>query len=374
MNNDYQLNSQNEYLGITEAAEYLRISASTLRRWEKKGFLVPERTPTGIRRYTKKQLDDVIQAPTDIHSYSSLQSHGHSAPLAASIGPANSSDVNTYVLEEDNVSDLAWNTISSPEIAVEIPVNNALNVTTLASSTTELIPNITPPPDEVDQLRDFFKRAGYDSVPTIEPMKPFPTASIQPPPSAEHPASTISTPIFYNPPKVSGGSAFIDKSPFESLSIGDTTHDSAATNESSVELSELLSAQNFRMQTDHGTLPVETFVPRDSLPFKQSARPRIEVFHEEQSSSLPTTEYNIAKSLPLEENVRQSANVPQSDAVGGASKENSYHVTQKNETKKVNRLPLVLVSIVLFVLLSLGGWFVFSALSTPEPLYSPIID
>jgi DNA-binding transcriptional MerR regulator len=53
----------NEYLGITEAAEYLRVSASTLRRWEKKGFLVPERTPTGIRRYTKQQLDDVIQSP-----------------------------------------------------------------------------------------------------------------------------------------------------------------------------------------------------------------------------------------------------------------------------------------------------------------------
>ncbi len=55
--------SDSEYLGITEAADYLRVSASTLRRWEKKGFLVPERTPTGIRRYTKKQLDDVIQTP-----------------------------------------------------------------------------------------------------------------------------------------------------------------------------------------------------------------------------------------------------------------------------------------------------------------------
>ncbi len=55
--------TDSEYLGITEAADYLRVSASTLRRWEKKGFLVPERTPTGIRRYTKKQLDDVIQTP-----------------------------------------------------------------------------------------------------------------------------------------------------------------------------------------------------------------------------------------------------------------------------------------------------------------------
>jgi hypothetical protein len=34
-----------------------------LRRWEKKGFLIPERTPTGIRRYTKSQLDMVMQTP-----------------------------------------------------------------------------------------------------------------------------------------------------------------------------------------------------------------------------------------------------------------------------------------------------------------------
>jgi hypothetical protein len=54
---------ESEYLGITEAAEYLRVSASTLRRWEKKGFLIPERTPTGIRRYTRQQLDDVLNAP-----------------------------------------------------------------------------------------------------------------------------------------------------------------------------------------------------------------------------------------------------------------------------------------------------------------------
>jgi DNA-binding transcriptional MerR regulator len=54
---------ESEYLGISEAAEYLRVSASTLRRWEKKGFLIPERTPTGIRRYTRQQLDNVLNAP-----------------------------------------------------------------------------------------------------------------------------------------------------------------------------------------------------------------------------------------------------------------------------------------------------------------------
>ncbi|MDQ3239548.1 MAG: helix-turn-helix domain-containing protein [bacterium] len=64
---DQNTNYENDYLGITEAADYLRVSASTLRRWEKKGFLVPERTPTGIRRYTRLQLDEVMQTPPPAH-------------------------------------------------------------------------------------------------------------------------------------------------------------------------------------------------------------------------------------------------------------------------------------------------------------------
>lgn len=59
----HDISNEIEYLGISDAAEYLRVSASTLRRWEKKAFLVPERTPTGIRRYTKDQLDAVLHTP-----------------------------------------------------------------------------------------------------------------------------------------------------------------------------------------------------------------------------------------------------------------------------------------------------------------------
>lgn len=50
-----------ERLGITKAAEYLSVSASSLRRWEKGGMLVPERTPTGIRLYRKSVLDAVVK-------------------------------------------------------------------------------------------------------------------------------------------------------------------------------------------------------------------------------------------------------------------------------------------------------------------------
>ncbi len=49
-----------EYLTLLtsrEAADYLRISLSTLRRIEKRGLLVPLRTPGGRCRYTLQMLN-----------------------------------------------------------------------------------------------------------------------------------------------------------------------------------------------------------------------------------------------------------------------------------------------------------------------------
>jgi excisionase family DNA binding protein len=47
---------------IQEAAELLKISAKTLRRWEEKGILVPQRSEGGHRRYTKTQLEKFLKA------------------------------------------------------------------------------------------------------------------------------------------------------------------------------------------------------------------------------------------------------------------------------------------------------------------------
>ncbi|NEP52898.1 MAG: IS607 family transposase [Moorea sp. SIO3C2] len=48
---------------VSEAADYLGVSADTLRRWEEEGKLIPERTKGGHRRYDVAQLigkdDDV---------------------------------------------------------------------------------------------------------------------------------------------------------------------------------------------------------------------------------------------------------------------------------------------------------------------------
>lgn len=43
-----------------EAANYLRVSLSTLHRMERRGALVPLRTPGGHKRYTIEMLNDCL--------------------------------------------------------------------------------------------------------------------------------------------------------------------------------------------------------------------------------------------------------------------------------------------------------------------------
>ena len=43
-------------LSISEAAKLKGVSTQTLRKWETSGKLIPERTPTGHRRYDLSQL------------------------------------------------------------------------------------------------------------------------------------------------------------------------------------------------------------------------------------------------------------------------------------------------------------------------------
>lgn len=56
-----QINKQ--WVSIAEAAHYLGVSQDTLRRWEKKGTLIPRRTVGGHRRYSRKQLERVLRQP-----------------------------------------------------------------------------------------------------------------------------------------------------------------------------------------------------------------------------------------------------------------------------------------------------------------------
>lgn len=52
-------------LSIGEAAKYLGISRDTLRRWEKKGKIIPYRSPSNRRYYSQDQLDSLIEKPEE---------------------------------------------------------------------------------------------------------------------------------------------------------------------------------------------------------------------------------------------------------------------------------------------------------------------
>jgi excisionase family DNA binding protein len=53
-------------LNIAEASRYLKVSKDTLRRWEKRGYIAPFRTPSGRRVYQKEQLDNALKVKPQI--------------------------------------------------------------------------------------------------------------------------------------------------------------------------------------------------------------------------------------------------------------------------------------------------------------------
>lgn len=60
-----QNHNYKNYLSIQDASDYLKVSSKTLRRWEEKGNLIPERTSGGHRRYLLSQLEEMKQKRTE---------------------------------------------------------------------------------------------------------------------------------------------------------------------------------------------------------------------------------------------------------------------------------------------------------------------
>jgi len=54
-------------LTAKEAVAYLGISLSTLHKVEKKGMLIPFRTPGGHRRYDRRMLEEYLQGSRRNH-------------------------------------------------------------------------------------------------------------------------------------------------------------------------------------------------------------------------------------------------------------------------------------------------------------------
>ena len=67
MDNQYQEPEMpKNWVPISEAASYLRVSKDTLRRWEKQGLLKAYRSPTNHRYYNKQELDYAFSKKPDI--------------------------------------------------------------------------------------------------------------------------------------------------------------------------------------------------------------------------------------------------------------------------------------------------------------------
>lgn len=72
---------KSRFISIGEAAKSLGVSISTLRRWETKGWLKPERTPAGHRRYDLTEIEALAarSAPTRANdrtiAYARVSSH-----------------------------------------------------------------------------------------------------------------------------------------------------------------------------------------------------------------------------------------------------------------------------------------------------------
>lgn len=56
------MGDEKKLLTAREAVDYLGISLSTLHKIEKKGLIVPFRTPGGHRRYDESMLDEYLES------------------------------------------------------------------------------------------------------------------------------------------------------------------------------------------------------------------------------------------------------------------------------------------------------------------------
>src|SRR3990172_374072 len=77
----------NKRLTIQEAASFLQVSTKTLRRWEKQGILIPERTVGNQRRYSLLQLQEFDPAAKKSH-ISILTSPSHPFPPSPTTTPS----------------------------------------------------------------------------------------------------------------------------------------------------------------------------------------------------------------------------------------------------------------------------------------------
>ena len=63
------MNRLNEFLRVSDAAEYLGVSPNTIRNWENAGKIVAHRHPVnGYRLFKQEELDDILKQAQEHNS------------------------------------------------------------------------------------------------------------------------------------------------------------------------------------------------------------------------------------------------------------------------------------------------------------------
>ena len=63
------MNRLNEFLRVSDAAEYLGVSPNTIRNWENAGKIAAHRHPVnGYRLFKQEELDDILNQAEQLNS------------------------------------------------------------------------------------------------------------------------------------------------------------------------------------------------------------------------------------------------------------------------------------------------------------------
>ena len=103
-----------KWLSIGKAAKQLGVSITTLRLWEKKGILTPQRTPTGHRRYNISQIEafnvkkyNCKQQAVFIYARVSTQKQADAGNLDRQVGRLTEYAISNKYLIQDVFRDIA---------------------------------------------------------------------------------------------------------------------------------------------------------------------------------------------------------------------------------------------------------------------------
>jgi excisionase family DNA binding protein len=73
------MESSQRFLNVSEAADFLGVSAASLRKWSDQGLVPVYRTPGGQRRYSPADLEDFLTSMRQPRVHAAVPRYGRSA-------------------------------------------------------------------------------------------------------------------------------------------------------------------------------------------------------------------------------------------------------------------------------------------------------